>query len=265
MYGTRDAAQNWYQEYSEQFIHIGFRQGRASLCVFYNQEKGIRTYVHGADYVSIGMPEALKWMKGKLEAKYIVKTPTLGPSKENQQQIKILNRIVTRSDNDGLAYEADPRHIEIILKQLDVIEAKVVTSLGTRDEGRTSEDSKFELAEKEATMYRALVACCNDLSPDRQDILFSAKEFARAMAKPTIVDQQRLKRLARYLKGRPRLELQYRWQPRQSIVTTWAGCRESRKSTMGRCMKIGTHCIKGWRETQSLIALSSGNPSLMCH
>ena len=36
MYGTRDAAQNWYEEYSGQFIKIGFRQGRASPCVFHH-------------------------------------------------------------------------------------------------------------------------------------------------------------------------------------------------------------------------------------
>ena len=49
MYGTRDAAQNCYEEYLQQFAQIGFRQGLASPCVFYHPERGIRTYVHGAD------------------------------------------------------------------------------------------------------------------------------------------------------------------------------------------------------------------------
>ena len=43
MYGTRDAAQNWYQEYSGQLIKIGFEQGKASPCTFYHRELGIRT------------------------------------------------------------------------------------------------------------------------------------------------------------------------------------------------------------------------------
>ena len=30
MYGTRDAAQNWYKEYSQQLVKIGFTQGIAS-------------------------------------------------------------------------------------------------------------------------------------------------------------------------------------------------------------------------------------------
>ena len=55
----------------------------------------------------------------------------------------------------------------------------------------------------------------------------------------------------------------YKWQEAQSIVTTysdadWAGCRDTRKSTPGGRIKIGSHCIKGWSNTQALIALSPG-------
>ena len=42
----------------------------------------------------------------------------------------------------------------------------------------------------------------------------------------------------------------------------WAGCRDTRKSTTGGCVKIGKHCVKGWSKTQSLIALSSGESEL---
>ena len=114
MYGTRDAAQNWYQDYSDQLLQIGFQQGKASPCVFFHPEKGIRTYVHGDDYVSAGRPESLKWMRAQLEKKYTVKTQTLGPGEEIQSQLKILNRIVTWDDINGITYEADPRHVEII-------------------------------------------------------------------------------------------------------------------------------------------------------
>ena len=38
----------------------------------------------------------------------------------------------------------------------------------------------------------------------------------------------------------------------------WAGCRETRKSTTGGCIKIGDHNVKGWSKIQALIALPSG-------
>ena len=53
----------------------------------------------------------------------------------------------------------------------------------------------------------------------------------------------------------------------QKVVKTysdadWAGCKQSRKSTTGGCIAIGTHIIKGWSKTQSLIALSSAESEL---
>ena len=39
MYGTRDAAQNWEEEYVRFMESIGFRRGIVSPCVFYNKEK----------------------------------------------------------------------------------------------------------------------------------------------------------------------------------------------------------------------------------
>ena len=63
MYGTRDAAQNWASEYAEMLVAIGFVQGKASPCVFHHESPGIRTFVHGDDYVSTAMPEQLQWLK----------------------------------------------------------------------------------------------------------------------------------------------------------------------------------------------------------
>ena len=262
MDGTRDAAQNSFEEYSGQFRRIGFKQGKASPCVFYNPDRCIRTMVHGDDYVSAGMEKDSNWMRQCLEQKYQVKTQTLGPSKEHMKQIKVLNRVITWACGKGLIYEVDPRHVEIILQQLDSEQAKAVATPGTKDEGRTKAAMEDHLPTGEASKYRALVARCIYLAPDRPDIAFSVKEFARRMSAPTMGDWIRLKRLGRYLKGRPRLQLTYGWQDAPKAVKTysdadWAGCEESGKSTTGGCIILGTHLIKGWSKTQSLIALSS--------
>ena len=57
--------------------------------------------------------------------------------------------------------------------------------------------------------------------------------------------------------------MQYRRQPRRTKLVTysdadWAGCRTARKITTGGCIKIGDHCVKGWSNTQTSVALSSG-------
>lgn len=153
------------------------------------------------------------------------------------------------------------------MKQAQLDEAKPVSSPGTRDEGRHSDDCDMPLNEKDTTNYRAIVARCNYLAPDRPDVAYAVKELARAMSKPTKGGLQRFKRLGRYLKGKPRLVLQYGWQamPTTPIIYSdadWAGCRNIRNSTTGGCMMIGGHCVKGWSKTQSLVALSSGESEM---
>ena len=94
---------------------IGFEQGKASPCTFYHRERAIRTYIHGDDFVSVGTDADLKWLRKEIEKKYELKTRVLGPGKEDEKQVKVLNRIVTWTD-EGVQYEADPRHAEAMIK-----------------------------------------------------------------------------------------------------------------------------------------------------
>ena len=267
MYGTRDAAQNWAAEYSTRLLEAGFQRGKASPCTFYHQERQIRTLVHGDDYVSVGHPKQLKWLEEQLKTRYQIKTHMLGPDEGQAKEIKILNRIISWHGERGITYEADPRHIEIVVEQLDLKESKEVTTPGTKEEGRTQQDCNDKLDEGQSSRHRAIVARCNYLSPDRPDISFSVKELARHMASPEKGNWLQLKRLGRYLKGRPRLQQWFQWQDIPEKMKTysdadWAGCKNTRKSTTGGCVTMGKHTLKTWSKTQSLIALSSGESEL---
>ena len=263
MCGTRDAAQNWFDAYSQQFVEVGFQQVVTSPCTFCHPKRAIITYVQGDDYVSTGQPPQLRWLKEQLEKRYQVKTQTSGINQDQLQQVMILNRVVAWNKRKGIGYEADPRHVEIINQQLVFEHAKLVATLSTREEGRTTSDAEDPSDEEQDTKYRALVARCNHLSPDRPDIASAAKELARNMSSPRRGDWIRLKRLGRYLVGKPRFQQWFGYQSMPKRVNTytdadWAGCRETRKSTTGGVIMIGSHSIKSWSKTQALIALSSG-------
>ena len=129
------------------------------------------------------------------------------------------------------------------------------------DQANSHVDEKLD--EQKHAVYRAIVARANYLAPDRPDIAFAAKDLARSMSSPCRGDWDRLKRLARYLKGKPRVVKKYRWQKPMSTFSIfsdadWAGDKQSRKSTSGGCIMVGKHLSKGWAETQTLVALSSG-------
>ena len=114
MYGTLDAAQNWQAECSQRLIESGFVRGTASPCVFHHVVLGIRTLVHGDDYVSVGQPDQLKWLEGQLQQKCKIKTQILGPGPDHLRELKVLNRILIWNGSKGVIYEADPRHAEIV-------------------------------------------------------------------------------------------------------------------------------------------------------
>ena len=70
-----------------------------------------------------------------------------------------------------------------------------------------TEDEKEDVAldAMDAKQYRALAARCMYLSFDRPETQFAVKECCRGMAHPTQEDLTRIKRIARYSKGVPRM------------------------------------------------------------
>ena len=191
LYGTRDAAQNWEFEYSEFLVSQGFTKAVSNPCMFHHKARDIRIVVHGDDFTVLASCEQLDWFRGCISSKFEVKyRGRLGPNQNEQHSIRILNRVLEWT-SEGLRYEADQRHAEIIIKQLGLrVDSKAVSTPSVALIGDES-----ELSSDQATMYRAMVARANYLSQDRGDIAFAVKELCRHMSKPRNCDWTALKRL----------------------------------------------------------------------
>ena len=287
LYGTRDAALNWTNTFTEHLVSIGFDRGSACPCNFFHEERGIALTVHGDDFTSTGREKELKWFETQLQAKYDIKTSVMGPRASHEKQLRILNRVITWTES-GMEFEPDQRHAEIIVKSMDV--SKGVATPGTRDEATAAgvpdvpkpvesvealekDITASELVESpllegaEATTFRSMAARANFLALDRPDIQFSVKEVARRMARPRWSDWALLKRLARYLVVAPRCVTHFAWQHPQTSVDVyvdadWAGCKRTSRSTSGGAVMVGWHTIKTWSSTQATVALSSGESEL---
>ena len=141
-------------------------------------------------------------------------------------------------------------------------------SMEREDQRRRQQKIDYdELDEAQITRYRALVARANYLAVDRGDIAFCVKELARCMSSPSRQDWERLRRLARYLRHKPRCVLWYAYQGTTNEVTCftdsdWAGCKKTRRFTSGGCMLWRSHPIKMWSRTQALVSLSSAETEL---
>jgi hypothetical protein len=262
MYGTQDAAQNWELEYGDFMVSNGFIQGLGSPCLFYHPSRNIRTSVHGDDFTNLGSESQLLWLKERFLERYEIKdSGIMGPGVNDVKSARVLNRLITWH-SDHIAYEADPRHVEIIVQELGLQGAKPVSAPGGRD-NKDVEDESTPLSPQKTFQYRSLVMRAQYLSLDRRDIQFSSKELARKMQAPTERDWQALKKLGRILLGRPRLVWQFKDQGPVREFTQFtdsddAGCPVTRKSTSSGDLLHGSHLLKSYSSTQQTLALSSG-------
>ena len=163
--------------------------------------------------------------------------------------------------------EADPRHAELIIEQLELNATKGVSTPGVDDQGEEEDEAQQPLEPQAATAFRGIAARCNYLAADRPDIMYPVKELCREMSAPTNRSMSRLERVGRHLLTKPRQTWRYDWQApvHEMDVNTdanWCGCKIGRKSTSGGTILRGGHLIKAWSKTQAIIAKSSAESEL---
>jgi hypothetical protein len=73
LYGTRDAANNWEDTYTEVMVELGFEQGKSSPCIFLNKGRNMATVVHGDDFTTLATEQDQKWFAEQLKKKFGIK------------------------------------------------------------------------------------------------------------------------------------------------------------------------------------------------
>ena len=167
--------------------------------------------VHGNDFVCVGDSADLKWLKDQLSERFEMKTKLMGLKECESREERILNTVIRVTQN-GWGYEVDQRHADLIIQETGASKLNALSHPGGEKKVIEEEEQSEELQGKEATRFRAVAARANYLQADRPDIQYAFKEICRRMAKPVVSDWQKLTRLARYLKGAPRLVWEFHWQ-----------------------------------------------------
>jgi hypothetical protein len=95
-----------------------------------------------------------------------------------------------------------------------------------------------EMTSANATLYRRAAARINYVALDRPDLSFASRVASSHMSCPKEGDDLLIKRIIRYLKGKPRVAIRYKFQEESEGITVftdsdWAGDQTTRKSTSG--------------------------------
>lgn len=174
----------------------------------------------GGDYVASGSYESLQWIATEMRNRYECKLHLLEPDATDESQVKVSNRITSWHGNGRgslLTYEAGPRHAEIIVHEFGLQDAKRLATFVVEIE---IEETEVPLKETQATRYKSLVARANHLVADWPDLQYACREQSTVMAKPTEKCLEKLKRLGKYLKGKPRFVHRYpRLDGKRSLIT----------------------------------------------
>ena len=215
-----------------------------------------------------------------LEHAKVMGTPGVKDRHEKVQQEKekhMQERYEVERDNDTSAIAKERRKLKNT-----VDEAHVDDSIGTECpnlevevDGRATEELNHKIKpeeyrkcnEKESRMYRSIVMKLNYLAMDRPEVQWSVRRCAKNMSSPNTEDLERLKRIGRYLKGKPRVRnvMLFRLNREDITVKTdsdWAGKEDGRRSVSGGTIYVCGQWVQSWSKDQTKVARSSGEAEL---
>jgi hypothetical protein len=130
--------------YTQVLEGVGFTAGASNPCVFHHHSRDIAIVVHGDDFTSLGTDAELDWYEAELQKSFEVKIRgRLGEGCTGPQEIRILNRIVSVNKN-GLTYEADPRHGDLLSSSLGLTSDSSAATPGVKPIDRDANASKSD-------------------------------------------------------------------------------------------------------------------------
>ena len=107
-------------------------------CLFYNPSSGVASLVHGDDFLAAGEESALKQFKDQLAMEWKIKSTHIGEAEHFGKHMRVLNRIIRVHPRQGITIEPDPRHAEILIRDLDGDSGRVVTTPMTKHDVKES-------------------------------------------------------------------------------------------------------------------------------
>ncbi|GJV97524.1 putative ribonuclease H-like domain-containing protein [Tanacetum coccineum] len=163
---------------------------------------------------------------------------------------------VTQKSN-GIFISQD-KYVQDMLKKFDMVNVRSAT---TPFEATTPKSKEEPDEAVNIHLYRSMIGSLMYLTASRPDIQFAVSACSRHQVTPLTSHLNAVKRIFKYLKGRPKLGL---WYPSDSPFvleaysdSDYAGSHGDRKSTTGGCQFLGRRLISWQCKKQTIVATSS--------
>ncbi|GKC21591.1 putative ribonuclease H-like domain-containing protein, partial [Tanacetum coccineum] len=251
LYGLHQAPKAWYATLSTFLLKSRYRRGTIVKTLFIKKDKNdimlVQVYVDDIIFRSTKRSwcdefEAL--MKSRFQM-------------SSMGELTFFLGLQVKQKEDGIFISHD-KYVAEILKKFYFASVKTASTLIETHKSLTKDE---EAADVDEHLYRSMIGSLIYLTASRPNIMFTVYACSRFQVTPKTLHLHVIKRIFRYLKGKPKLGL---WYPRVSSFdlesysdSDYAGANLDRKSTTRGCQFLSRRLISWQCKKRTIVATST--------
>ncbi|GJV59911.1 putative ribonuclease H-like domain-containing protein [Tanacetum coccineum] len=251
LYGLHQAPRAWYDTLATYLLSNGFQRGKIDQTLFIKSQKGhillVQIYVDDIIFGSTKKElceEFEKLMKDKFQM-------------SSMGELTFFLGLQVQQRKKGIFISQD-KYVHEILKKFNYTDVKSASTPTDLERPLVKDADADDVDEH---LYRSMIGSLMYLTASRPDIMFAVCACARFQVSPKTSHLLAVKRIFRYLKGKPSLGLWYsKDSPLELVAYTdsdYAGATLDRKSTTGGCQFLGNRLISWQCKKQTVVATST--------
>ncbi|GJU28039.1 putative ribonuclease H-like domain-containing protein [Tanacetum coccineum] len=251
LYGLHQAPRAWYATLSTFLLKNGYRRGAIDKTLFLKKDK------HGIILVQVYVDDIIF---GSTKKSWCDEFEALMKSRfqmSSMGELTFFLGLQVKQKPDGIFISQD-KYVADILKKFDFASVKTASTPIETQKPLVKDE---EASDVDVHLYRSMIGSLMYLTASRPDIMFAFCACSRFQVTPKTSHLSAVKRIFRYLKGKPNLGL---WYPRVSSFdlesysdSDYAGANLDRKSTTRGCQFLGRRLISWQCKKQTIVATST--------
>nr|GEV40115.1 hypothetical protein [Tanacetum cinerariifolium] len=251
LYGLRQAPRAWYETLANYLLENSFQRGKIDQTLIIKRQKGdillVQIYVDDIIFGSTNN-DLCKSFKKLMKDKFQM---------SSMGELTFFLGLQVKQKKDGIFISQD-KYIAEILRKFGLTDGKSAsTPIDTEKPLLKDPDGK----DVDVHIYRSMIGSLMYLTSSRPDIMFAVCACVRFQVTPKALHLHAVKRIFRYLKGKPHLGLWYlNDSPFDLVVysdSDYAGASLDRKSTTRGCQFLRCRLISWKCKKQTVVATSS--------
>ncbi|GJU08606.1 putative RNA-directed DNA polymerase [Tanacetum coccineum] len=251
LYGLHQAPRAWYDTLATYLLSNGFQRGQIDQTLFIKSQQGhillVQIYVDDIIFGSTKKElceEFEKLMKDKFQM-------------SSMGELTFFLGLQVQQRKKGIFISQD-KYVHEILKKFNYTDVKSASTPTDLEKPLVKDADADDVDEH---LYRSMIGSLMYLTASRPDIMFAVCACARFQVSPKTSHLLAVKRIFRYLKGKPSLGLWYsKDSPLELVAYTdsdYAGATLDRKLTTGGCQFLGNRLISWQCKKQTVVATST--------